>query len=1092
MSIVRGRSRPGPARRIALLIAILLLTALPPSLARAATIGYRDFSYGAAGVSAPTGEKPQSKLWFADGSWWGALFSRAADAFTVHELSWATQTWRDTGVVLEPRNNTYLDVLWDGSRLYVSSAGIGATSADSLQVRRLSYSVATRTYSLDAGFPVIVETGGMEAAVMDKDSAGVVWVTWTRADSVYLAHTTTSDTAWTAPFVIPVAGSTTLTPDDISSVVAYDGKIGVMWSNQTDWTMYFAYHVDGAPDGSWTVDNAIQQPEYADDHMNLKSLQADPSGRLFAVTKTSLNAASAPLILVLVHDRSGGWQRRTFGTVADNHTRAMLLIDSEHGQLYVLAASPCCSGGTIYYKTAPLANNINFPTGLGTPFIQSDLDPKINNISSTKQTLTSQTGLVAIAGDDSTKMYLHNAFTLQGATDTTPPDTSITAAPADGSPAGAASFSFTSTEPGSTFQCKLDAAAYAGCASPTTYPAVSAGSHTFNVRATDPAGNVDQSPASHTWTVAPAGTSGTTTLGAVADTWIDEASPNATHGTDISLNADGGTGIQRQALLRFDASAIAGTVTSAHLRLYVTNGTGNGPAVVPTATTWSESAVSWATKPAATGGAVADATTMALGAYFDYDVTAAVVAGQPVSLSLVPQSTDGLVVDSREGAHPPELIVDWSGGGGGDLTPPQTTIDSGPSGTTTATTASFTFSANEPSTFACSLDGAAFGACTSPKSYTGLAGGSHTFAVRATDTAGNVDSTPASQSWTIDTAVPDTTITAGPSGLTNQTTASFSFSATEPATFECQVDAGSWTECTSPRSLTALSDGSHTFAVRATDVDLNTDPSPASRTWTVDATAPTITGRSPADGATGVATTSRLTATFSEAVDAASVTSATFTLTPAGGSAVAATVTRPTTTTAQLAPSAALAYATTYTAAVSGIRDLAGNPVSGSWSFTTAGPPTSATFTPTADTYVDEKHPTQNKGTATSLYTLGTVGSRQQGLLRFSVSGLPAPVTQATLRLWVTNGSADGPDVYGLTGSWTETGVKWPTRPTFGSTAVATTGSMPLGRWVEYDVTSQVNGNGTVEFGLSQTSGDASRFDSREGVNKPQLVVDWS
>jgi hypothetical protein len=689
-------------------------------------------------------------------------------------------------------------------------------------------------------------------------------------------------------------------------------------------------------------------------------------------------------------------------------------------------------------------------------------------------------------------MYLHNAFTLQGATDTTPPDTSITSAPADGSPAGAASFSFTSTEPGSTFQCKLDAATYAGCTSPTTYPSVTAGSHTFSARAIDPAGNVDQSPASHTWTVAPAGTSGTATLGAVADTWIDEASQSATHGTDINLNADGGTGIQRQALLRFDASGIAGTVTAAHLRVYVTNGTGNGPAVVPTATSWSETAVNWATRPAATGGAVADATTMALGAYFDYDVTTAVVAGQPVSLSLVPQSTDGLVVDSREGAHPPELIVDWSGSGGGDLIPPQTTIDSGPSGTTTATTASFTFSANEPSTFACSLDGGAFAACTSPTGYSGLAGGSHTFQVRATDTAGNVDATPASQTWTIDTAVPDTTITAGPTGLTNQTDASFSFSATEPSTFECQVDAGAWVECTSPRQLTGLTDGNHTFAVRATDVDLNTDPSPASRTWTVDATPPTITGRSPADGASGVLTTSQVTATFSEAVDAASVTGSAFTLTPAGGSPVAATVTRPTTTTARLVPSAALAYATTYTASITAIRDLAGNAVSGSWSFTTAAAPTSATFTPTADTYVDEKHPTQNKGTATSIYTLGTAGSRQQGLLRFSVSGVPAPVTRATLRLWVTNGSADGPDVFGLTGAWTETGVKWSTRPTFGSTAIATTGSMPLGRWVEYDVTSVVSANGTVEFGLAQTSGDSSRFDSREGVNKPQLVIDWS
>jgi len=84
-----------------------------------------------------------------------------------------------------------------------------------------------------------------------------------------------------------------------------------------------------------------------------------------------------------------------------------------------------------------------------------------------------------------------------------------------------------------------------------------------------------------------------------------------------------------------------------------------------------------------------------------------------------------------------------------DTTPPQTTISSGPSGTTLEHAASFAFAASETGTFECSLDGAAFAACSSPVSYAGLADGAHTFAVRATDTAGNADPTPASRSWTV-------------------------------------------------------------------------------------------------------------------------------------------------------------------------------------------------------------------------------------------------------------------------------------------------------------------------------------------------------
>jgi hypothetical protein len=76
-----------------------------------------------------------------------------------------------------------------------------------------------------------------------------------------------------------------------------------------------------------------------------------------------------------------------------------------------------------------------------------------------------------------------------------------------------------------------------------------------------------------------------------------------------------------------------------------------------------------------------------------------------------------------------------------DVTPPDTTIVS-QSGST------FSFSSSEPgSTFACSLDGAAFVACVSPVTYTALAPGSHTFAVRATDSAGNVDPKPATTTW---------------------------------------------------------------------------------------------------------------------------------------------------------------------------------------------------------------------------------------------------------------------------------------------------------------------------------------------------------
>ncbi len=82
-------------------------------------------------------------------------------------------------------------------------------------------------------------------------------------------------------------------------------------------------------------------------------------------------------------------------------------------------------------------------------------------------------------------------------------------------------------------------------------------------------------------------------------------------------------------------------------------------------------------------------------------------------------------------------------------------------------------------------------ACTSPKTFTGLAGREPYLQGAVDRPAGNVDATPASYSWLIDTIAPDTTITSQPANPTNQTSAVFTFArSTEAAPFECRIDSG--------------------------------------------------------------------------------------------------------------------------------------------------------------------------------------------------------------------------------------------------------------------------------------------------------------
>ena len=102
----------------------------------------------------------------------------------------------------------------------------------------------------------------------------------------------------------------------------------------------------------------------------------------------------------------------------------------------------------------------------------------------------------------------------------------------------------------------------------------------------------------------------------------------------------------------------------------------------------------------------------------------------------------------------------------GDITAPDTSITGGPAGATTDSTPEFAFESTEgDATFTCSVDGAAFSSCTTPLTLGPLALGAHSFRVRATDTLGNTDATPAVRDFTVEDPAPppgvDTTAPAG-------------------------------------------------------------------------------------------------------------------------------------------------------------------------------------------------------------------------------------------------------------------------------------------------------------------------------------------
>jgi len=360
--------------------------------------------------------------------------------------------------------------------------------------------------------------------------------------------------------------------------------------------------------------------------------------------------------------------------------------------------------------------------------------------------------------------------------DNVAPTTSITASPPAQSNAASGSFSFSANESVTGYQCRVDGSSFAACTSPAAYGPLADGAHSFGVKAVaDLAGNP-----------------GTTTNYGWA---IDTVPPN----TSITSQP---AALSNSASPSFDLSATEG------------------------------------------------------GSTFEcsLDGTAFGACPNPKSYSSVADGAhlfQARAVDPAGNVDPTPASYAWTI----DATPPDTTIGpSSPAALTIATGASFDFSSNEsPSTFQCALDAGAYASCSSPKTYSGLADGSHIFYVRARDTAANTDPSAASYTWTIDTTPPTTTIgPTMPAANTQSSSATFDLGSNEPgSTFECRLDGALFAACTTPASYAALGDGTHTFDVRATDPAGNLDTSPASYSWKIDNVAPsTPTLTAPADALT--------------------------------------------------------------------------------------------------------------------------------------------------------------------------------------------------------------------------------------------------
>lgn len=563
-----GRRRVAGGRLVGLAVSVSMLAALTGMLttpvgATAGDIGTADQSFS--GVSnPPTADKPQSKLWFNDGLWWAVMFDSSTLTWHIFRLDRGTETWNDTGTRVDDRPQTLSDALWDGQRLYIASHWVTESTAEKpkaavqqpARLYRYTYVAATKSYVLDVGFPTTISSSSSESLTIDRDSTGRIWATWTQVtgstttgftNAVYVNSSATG-AVWGTPMVLPVAGARPA-PDDISGVVAYGGnKVGVMWSNQLDGTMYWAFRTDSEPLDNWTGGVAVRGNKQSDDHLNLKTIQSDQAGRVFAAVKTSLDEvsgapSSSPQINLLVFKPStGSWSTTTYGTIADCHTRPIVVLDEENAAIHVFATAPSTSGcaytgapGTIYEKSAPMSDPV-FPPGRGTPVIRDAASANMNNATSTKQSVNSSTGLVVLAGNMSTKRYWHADLALAHQATSTP-TASFTASPTSGTAPLTVQLTDTSTQSPTSWSWDFGDGSTSTQQNPlTTYS--TPGTYTVTMTASNATGT--SAPANATIAVSPAPApagivraSTSTSAATTADNGLTIAGPEGTSSGDV-------------------------------------------------------------------------------------------------------------------------------------------------------------------------------------------------------------------------------------------------------------------------------------------------------------------------------------------------------------------------------------------------------------------------------------------------------------------------------------------------------------------------------------------------------------------------------
>ncbi len=341
---------------------------------------------GQLAISGLTAQKPQSKLWHDQGTWWAAL-PQDDGVWLWRYADGRFEPQKAPGPLKGSKANSECDAVLHGGKLFILDF---QPKAKERALHALAFSDGA--YRPLQGYPVALPYAGAAATVAcDVDSKGTLWVAYVDEGGQVVVHSFSPESpasGFSARQVLAAVG-----PFDIAAVAAFNGHVGVLWCQQKAHRLAFRAHRDGDPADRWGPEEAVADAlGVANDHINLA---ADAAGNLWAVTKHQSGPKMPPIQFSLRRRNASGKWDKAFPVIppGQNRTRPVVVLDAEKPFAYVVYTDRMVKPWPIMVRKVSLDDG---KLGEETKVLAAGYD--LNNATDCKAMVSEATGLLVLAG----------------------------------------------------------------------------------------------------------------------------------------------------------------------------------------------------------------------------------------------------------------------------------------------------------------------------------------------------------------------------------------------------------------------------------------------------------------------------------------------------------------------------------------------------------------------------------------------------------------------------------------------------------------------------------------------------------------------